>query len=92
MTATAPPNPVRTRTTIPGRIVQALFTTALLVGTAAGVVLVLGQAIGLAIGSGGMITAMVTYLGPVAFGSAAVVCICSLLSSYLSPEIKETDD
>jgi hypothetical protein len=85
-----PPAPART--SLPAKIIQIVFTASLLLGIAAGIVVVAGQGIGLVIGSGDLITGMNTYIAPWAFGAAAVVCISSLLSSYFTTTIQEQDD
>jgi hypothetical protein len=87
---TSSPAPVRT--SLPAKIVQIIFTASLLLGIAAGIVVVAGQGLGLVIGSGDLITGMNTYVAPWAFGAAAVVCISSLLSSYFTTNIQEQDD
>jgi hypothetical protein len=87
---TSSPAPVRTP--LPAKIVQIVFTASLLLGIAAGIVVVAGQGLGLVIGSGDLITGMNTYVAPWAFGAAAVVCISSLLSSYFTTNIQEQDD
>lgn len=83
---------VPARASIAAKIIQIVFTASLLVGIAAGIVVVVGQGLGLVIGSGDLIIGMNTYVAPLAFGAAAVVCVSSLLTSYFRTDIQEQDD
>jgi hypothetical protein len=87
-------HPVKEPAPIAGlhKLVLTIFTIAMIITLVCGVLVVAGQLVGIALGSGAIVTLFAGYPSKVAFFAAAVVCLMSLLNHYFPGEAAHEED
>jgi hypothetical protein len=69
------------------------FSIAMITAVVLGVIVVVGQIVGIALGSAGVVTFLADYPSKVAFFAAGAVCVTSLISHYFpGAAAQEIDD